>query len=568
MIDELLIYRSRVSKGHMFLSFILLLYLVVQEISGSSLYGTKGLAFALILISLDISIVLFQLYTNTISWNVIRIVQLIMLSMGYLEMMTRISSTFLGILLMVTMMELMMVVDFTDIYARAMILMATCLPAVIYMVVMLFVNPGDQIEFFSKICSYVMIVLFIVILTNFISEIIVTTDNKVFELRRLSENMKEANEALRIQQEKVKKANEELGIQKIKLETAYNKINSANAETTIQNMILKYISSSLEITTLLNLITESIFEAIGLDLCAVVIQPGIAGNDKILYRIRTRLGDKSEELLSKKIEWGCIDQYVKLEGTYVDNQVDPAKYIFLENLSVNSLLIVPLVRDNVILGALIGGKAQYEFFSDNISFFETVVTQLHVAIYNASLYAKMQQMATRDALTGIYNRGQLNILLDQYSKEARENSTPLSVALFDIDHFKHINDTYGHLLGDVVIKQIAIYAKDTAKKYNGIAARYGGEEFVLVLPEKRVPEATDIINELRDRICSMKIQHEREIVTAKVSVGLSCYPETCTHITELLNRADGAMYYSKKNGRNQLTVDSDKIYNAVKKNNR
>ncbi len=568
MIDELLIYKSKISRGHMYLSFVFLLYLVVQEIGGSSLYGMRGLIFALILVSFDMILVFLQLYTKAFVWNVFRIAQLIMLSMGYLEMITRISSSFLGVLLLMTMIELMMIVDFTDIYARTMVLIVSCIPATIYMIVMLFVNPGDQLEFFGKICSYGMVIACVVVLTKFISEIIITADNKVFELRRLSDNMKDANEALRVQQEKVKKANEELGIQKIKLETAYNKINSANAETTIQNLILKYISSSLEITTLLNLITESLFEAIGLDLCAVVIQPGIAGNEKILYRIRTRLSDTAEELLSKKIEGGCIDEYVRLEGTYVDNHVDSANYTFLEDMSVNSLLIVPLVSDNVILGALITGKTQYEFFNDNISFFETVVTQLLVAIHNASLYAKMEQMATRDSLTGIYNRGQLNIMLDQYSKEAREKSTPLSVALLDIDHFKKINDTYGHLLGDVVIKQIAIYAKEIAHKYNGIAARYGGEEFVVVLPHKEVSEASNIINELRDRICRMKIQHERDIVTAKVSVGLSCYPETCTHITELLNRADGAMYYSKKNGRNQLTVDSDTIYDSVKKNNR
>lgn len=566
MNDEMLSYKSRVSKGHIALSFIFLLFLSVQEISGSPNYGNKGLMFAVVIFACDLSVILFRLYRKRIIWIVVRIIELIMITMGYLEMISYISSSFIGVMLIVSILELMIVNDFTDVYSRSMILIVSCSPAAVYMIAMLFVNPGDQIEFFARICSFCVIVLFIVILSNMLSDIIITSENKVFELRRLSDNMKDANEALKVQQEKVKKANEELGIQKIKLETAYNKINNANTETNIQNMIIKYISTSLEITTLLNLITESLLEAIGLDLCAVVIQPGIAGNEKKLYRIRSRMGGESERLLSEKIELGCVDQYIRAEGTCVDNKVDSAKYTFLYDVTLNSLLIIPLVRDNLVIGAFIGGKMQYDFFHDNISFFESVVNQLLVAIHNASLYSKMEQMAKRDSLTGIYNRGQLNIMLDQYSKEAMEKSKPLSVVLLDIDFFKHINDTYGHLFGDVVIKKIAEYSGTIAHKYNGIAARYGGEEFVLVLPNKMMNEATDIVNELRELICNTELQCEKEIVRVKVSVGLSCYPETCTHITELLNRADGAMYYSKKNGRNRLTIDSDEIYKSIAKN--
>jgi diguanylate cyclase (GGDEF)-like protein len=155
--------------------------------------------------------------------------------------------------------------------------------------------------------------------------------------------------------------------------------------------------------------------------------------------------------------------------------------------------------------------------------------------------------------------------MDQYSKEAKEKNLPLSVGLLDIDHFKKINDTYGHLFGDVVIKEIANLAQVTAMKYNGIAARYGGEEFVLVVPNKSVVECKEIVEELRLMCEQMELRFEDDVVTAKVSVGLSSYPETCQHITELLNRADGAMYYSKKKGRNRVTIDSDEVQEAIKK---
>jgi diguanylate cyclase (GGDEF)-like protein len=328
---------------------------------------------------------------------------------------------------------------------------------------------------------------------------------------------------------------------------------------------MKYISSSLEITTLLDLITESVLEAIGLDFCAILIQPGIAGNEEILYRIRTRLNEESKNLLSRKIAHGCLEKYINKDGTYIDNRVEEEKYTFLSKGDVGSLLIVPLVREQNVIGALICGKSQYNFFHDNIPFFETVVSQLLVAIHNASLFTKLQQMAIRDSLTGIYNRGQLNLMVDQYSKDAIEKKIPLSIALFDIDHFKKINDTYGHLFGDEVIKEIARYAQEVATKHHGIAARYGGEEFVMVFQNKDIDQCKEIVEELRLRIEEIQIPYEGDIVTTEISVGLASYPETCHHIRELLNRADGAMYYSKKEGRNKVTIDNDEVQEAIKK---
>lgn len=564
MNDELVVYKRKFSKVHLLLSLIFLMFILVQLSSGGSTMRIAAVLFSCALVLSDGLVAFVKLYRTKKIWYAIRIIELILLTISFFQIVTEVSSVFLSASLVLTILELLMMGDFQDVYSRTIVTMISSLPAIIYMIVMLFIDPGEQMEFFGMICAYGVIIICIVFLSDILSYIITTTDHKVFELQRLSENMKKTNEILSNQQEKIRKANEELGIQKIKLETAYHKINSANAETTIQNMILNYISSSLEMTTLLNLITEAVYEALGLDLCAVIVQPGIAGNDEVLYQIRSRLGNRSEELLSQEIKLGCLESYVKSKETFIDNHVQAGNYPFLEEYSVNSLLTIPLIKEEIIQGALICGKKQFDFFHDNIQFFETVVNQLQVAIHNASLYARMQQMATRDSLTGIYNRGHLNLLLDRYSKEAKVNATPLSVALLDIDYFKKINDTYGHLFGDKVIKGIANYAHEISIKYRGIAARYGGEEFVLVLPNRSVVECKLIVEELCTLIRNMKLRYEEDIVTAKVSVGLSSYPETCRHITELLNRADSAMYYAKKNGRDQLVIDNDEIYEVIK----
>lgn len=563
--EELLVYRGIFSKVHVVLSSLLLFFIAVQFINGGDSFGGVTLGFAILITVLDYGIYFLKGYLSDKFWYTVRIIELIIISDGYLKYLSNLFSIFFALLLLVLVLEFVMCYEFADMYVRVITILVTSCPTIIFLITGMFERSSNQAKFFASLCSVLMILYLVYNISDFIAHVITRTDQKVFELRRLSEHLNLANEALRTQQEKVKRANEELGIQKIKLETAYNKINNVNAETTIQNLIMKYISSSLEITTLLNLITESIFEAIGLDICAVLIQPEIADNEEILYSVRTRLGENSEKLLSQNLSYGSINQYLSVEGTYIDNRVQEGKYDFLCGKKVGSLLVVPLVRDQVVQGALICGKMQYDFFHDNILFFETVVSQLLIAIHNASLYSKMQQMAIKDSLTGIYNRGEMNLLMDQYAKDAREKKTPLSVALLDIDHFKKINDTYGHLCGDVVIKEIAKISQAVATKYHGIAARYGGEEFVLVFPNKSTMECRDIVEKLRLQIAQMEVPWEREIVTAKVSVGLASYPETCTHIPGLLNRADGAMYASKKNGRNQITIDSDEVQEAIRK---
>ncbi|HCL04192.1 MAG TPA: hypothetical protein DHW61_17600, partial [Lachnoclostridium phytofermentans] len=302
----------------------------------------------------------------------------------------------------------------------------------------------------------------VMLISELISEVFIDTDKRIFELRRFSEQTKETNEALRNQQEKFRKVNEELGIQKIMLEAAYNKINSANTETQTLFQIIRYISTELEIGNLMKLITEAIYEAMGLDVCTIILEPEIAGNKQVTYEIHTRLGKGFYEQMSNRIEQGCIEEYMKEEENYIDNQVQPGKYSFLKDRKINSLLIVPLVRGKKVIGALLCGHSQLDYFNGNIMFFETVVAQLLVAIHNASLYSRMQQMAIHDSLTGIYNRGQLNVILEQYTIRASEQKNSVSVALLDIDLFKKINDTYGHLFGDEVIKMVAAKMQEVA----------------------------------------------------------------------------------------------------------
>jgi len=161
---------------------------------------------------------------------------------------------------------------------------------------------------------------------------------------------------------------------------------------------------------------------------------------------------------------------------------------------------------------------------------------------------KFYEQSITDALTKLYNRAFLNEFLQKKLLEAKRYNFPLSIAMIDIDFFKKINDTYGHLTGDCVLKELALLLK---KNFRGsdIVARYGGEEFVIVMPFTKLQEACKKMDEFREIIQNNEFCIEKLKVT--ISVGVSEYKENDS-ITELLKRADENLYEAKKSGRNRV----------------
>lgn len=460
--------------------------------------------------------------------------------------------------------ELYFSFDYSDSFYNGMFIWMLTIPMIVSAVVYnlsnrFYVNS----TLFKVIVVYIGFIVFSHMLTKAIATVLVENDNKVYAKERMLEKSKETNEELKISQEKIKLANDQLGVQKIKLESAYKQISNVNKEMMIQNDILKYVSSSLDIEKLMTIITDAILNEIGVDVCAIILYPK-KENEKIRYRIRTRLGTSFIKSLSEAIEEHMLDSYLTSEGVYVDNHIDENKYRFLKRGLIGSVLMVPLVEDDGVKGGLFVAHPKYDYFVENKDFFEGIVAQFMIAMKNANLYQQMEDMAIRDGLTGIYNRRHLTLMLNSNVTEAMQNHFPLSVALFDIDHFKNVNDTYGHLFGDVVIKTIAGIANEYALANDGFAGRYGGEEFVLVFPKKTIDEAYEIVKRMHVSVQQQELHHNDMVVHVHVSVGLTSYPETCKDPGELFNHADWSMYYSKENGRNRITVDSEEILSKVK----
>jgi len=559
--DQLFRIHIKFSKLHIPFVVILALYIIERNIKNSSLDSMFTLLFILPILIVEVIAYKKSFFNNYKILVVLRYFELCVVSACFLYANYFHYTSILAYILLY--IEYITFFDYSDYYYRALSILFSLIPIVLSGAFNIFFSYETDMTLFIRLVILSLTVIIITYITNIFRKIISEFEQKLYSQNRLLLNLNEANDALQIHQEKVKHANEELGYQKVMLEAAYKKINNANTEIMIQSQIVKYISSSLDIGKLMTLITDSLFNEMSLCVCAISLNSYVVDNTKMKYKICASFGDEYVKELSTRIEEGCFQLYLDNNKSFVDNHVEKNKYSFVKSIETGSILIVPLVQDEIQIGFIFAQDFKYDAFVDNVAFYEGIIAQFLIALNNANLYSKMENMAIHDALTGIYNRGHLSKLLHQYLNEAIINKTSLTVALFDIDKFKNVNDTYGHLFGDIIIKIIAVLADEKAKANNGIVGRYGGEEFVVVFPNKELKEAYELIEQLHREIKEKDVFHNGQVIHINVSFGISSYPETCKNPKDLLNRADGAMYYSKENGRDRITIDSDEVRKKI-----
>jgi diguanylate cyclase (GGDEF)-like protein len=164
------------------------------------------------------------------------------------------------------------------------------------------------------------------------------------------------------------------------------------------------------------------------------------------------------------------------------------------------------------------------------------------------------EQATRDGLTGLYNRREMDDQVDAAVKLAQRHERPLAVLMADIDHFKQVNDTYGHAAGDEVIREVARRISAVSRG-SDVVGRYGGEEYILLLPEASFLDAVTVGDKLRRILSERPIVFESVRIPVTMSVGAAAWDETMT-ASSLLAAADRALYQAKALGRNRTELFS------------
>ncbi|RVT44377.1 GGDEF domain-containing protein [Rheinheimera sediminis] len=173
---------------------------------------------------------------------------------------------------------------------------------------------------------------------------------------------------------------------------------------------------------------------------------------------------------------------------------------------------------------------------------------------------QLEQQNTLDALTGIRNRAFFDQKLAAEVKRSRRERSTLALLMIDIDHFKAVNDQHGHLVGDLVIKEVAINLQQELKRSTDHLCRYGGEEFAVILPNTALEGAMVLAEQIRLCIANLRIQYERLELSVTVSIG--CYAaiaEINSTSTDFIQIADTALYQAKNEGRNRVICSPESV---------
>ena len=192
-------------------------------------------------------------------------------------------------------------------------------------------------------------------------------------------------------------------------------------------------------------------------------------------------------------------------------------------------------------------------FSDKeIKQLETMIAALIYPLRNALLYKKAVEKAHRDPVTGVNNRTAMDSALVQEINLAKRHAVPLSIIIFDLDKFKQINDTYGHIAGDAILKRVA-ECMSACVRGSDVIYRYGGEEFVVLLRNTKKPGAKLLAERIRKAIESMHFNYEELKIKITVSAGLAAFRKNDS-VESFLARCDEALYKAKQSGRNCVVV--------------
>ena len=245
------------------------------------------------------------------------------------------------------------------------------------------------------------------------------------------------------------------------------------------------------------------------------------------------------------------NQPLIIEDTRKDFRFDLERIKSDESRFFRSLISCPLVSGEKIIGAIrLDNPTEGFFSSEDLRLLRTISDLGAVAIENAQLYNKTEELAIRDGLTGLYLRRYLLERMDIEMIRASKESEDLSVLMIDIDNFKKYNDKFGHVAGDIVLKSMARVLSETFNIAGNVIARYGGEEFIVLLPNTSKDKAKVLAEELRKKIKNKKIVLRKKSTQITVSIGVVAFPEDAKMKEELIQRADSALYKAKSKGRN------------------
>lgn len=320
--------------------------------------------------------------------------------------------------------------------------------------------------------------------------------------------------------------------------------------------VTKKMSASLDMEEMLRIFREAVSKISKFVTAKVILidESQEAPVARITYEIHNPSAKKPSSADVNSGPPGRFDQLLaesissRKEVIYLKSPVD-RNHPFREHLGngERSFIALPLLSEGIPIGILtIEGIDE-----EHTESFSILAEQLSLELKKISLYERVQSLAITDGLTGIYVRRHF---LERYAEDfarSRRHGLKLSVLMIDLDHFKQCNDTYGHLVGDIVLKEIAKIMKDFVRQVD-LIGRYGGEEFVLALPDTDRNSAIAVAERIRQEVERHKFRAYDETISITISTGVATYPDNGDDVQVLIDKADQALYKAKEEGRNRV----------------
>ncbi len=345
------------------------------------------------------------------------------------------------------------------------------------------------------------------------------------------------------------------------LEDQADTILRKSAQLVVMNEVSQQVNSSLDLPEVLALLTRHAAESIGVDRCVV----WLLDDKKVEMHAVAAYGLPPESLGDLTLFLPDIRRsrffQVLAEQHAVEisegQDVELFQVALRAALSVRSLLAVPLVLKRQTMGLLAvdDTREPHSFLEDEVNLVSAIANQAVLAIENARLYLQVKEQAITDGLTSLFNHRYFQLRFTEEFAHSKRYGNDLSLIMLDIDHFKEYNDAYGHIAGDLALKEIANLTRASVRE-NDMVARYGGEEFVIILPMTNREGAKIVAERIRDSVLACKFLGDLNApqVSITVSLGVAAYAPRHENREQLLKEADTALYQAKEKGRNRTVV--------------
>lgn len=358
------------------------------------------------------------------------------------------------------------------------------------------------------------------------------------------------------------------------------KIQLSSKELTSFYEFTKKISSTLELDVIFNHVVDTLGRVLEADTLAITLLDR-EKNTSILKRV----GRERREDIEGKI----VPHYDTLIGLVVETK----RYFYSEDFSarekyrsvlgkeidfacgikdIKSILIYLLTEpktqedeeENILGCIIIGRKTKRVFNEGERSLAEIMSQEAAKAISNSLAYIKIKELAITDGLTGLYNYRYFHERLSEALARSKRFPENVSLILVDVDKFKQLNDTYGHQVGDMVLKSLAQAISEELRRID-ILARYGGDEFAIILPHTSENGAKRVAEKIRQRTEGMLLRFKGQEIRVTLTMGISTYAENSSTSTEdsLIEKADRALYEAKRLGRNRVIHYGDILLKEV-----